>query len=408
MMSGAMANSNHRDILKAGVEAWNRWRTQNPGVRPDLNRVDLARACLAGANLRVAQMNHSNLSRAALGESDFSGTALRRTNLSEADLSKTKLVKADLQQANLIGVRLRRADLRRADLRRADLFGADLTAADLRGANLTGANLGSATITGALLYGSIREDWCIEGIMCDHIFWDSAGCRRSPLQGKFRDHQFESIYGTLPSVALHFAACLDGHAQPDTLELERNTAGAPGRLTPRTMMETIGPYLQAVADLQELVNEYSGSPPTPVAIVSIKQKPYTRVALSGATPLLALIRETIVPWRRQYRDQLEQLRRAMTKASIIKQEAEILEIRSDTEKNPLEAKMFRAEAAKKRTEAQLMSQRTGTTQRYIYQLIETALIALVPAETLSAEALAHFRQRAAASIRKLAESDLAD
>ena len=31
-----MANPEHVEILKEGVEAWNQWRKDNPGVRPDL------------------------------------------------------------------------------------------------------------------------------------------------------------------------------------------------------------------------------------------------------------------------------------------------------------------------------------------------------------------------------------
>jgi hypothetical protein len=39
-----MANEEHVALLKQGVEVWNKWRKENPVVRPDLN----------GANLRGA------------------------------------------------------------------------------------------------------------------------------------------------------------------------------------------------------------------------------------------------------------------------------------------------------------------------------------------------------------------
>jgi hypothetical protein len=38
-----MANSEHVEILKEGVQAWNQWREVNPGVRPDLDGVGLVR-----------------------------------------------------------------------------------------------------------------------------------------------------------------------------------------------------------------------------------------------------------------------------------------------------------------------------------------------------------------------------
>ena len=31
-----MANKEHLKILKQGVEAWNKWREENPDVKPDL------------------------------------------------------------------------------------------------------------------------------------------------------------------------------------------------------------------------------------------------------------------------------------------------------------------------------------------------------------------------------------
>ena len=43
---------NHLDVLKLGVEAWNRWREENPEIRPDLTQADLREANLGLANLR--------------------------------------------------------------------------------------------------------------------------------------------------------------------------------------------------------------------------------------------------------------------------------------------------------------------------------------------------------------------
>jgi hypothetical protein len=41
-----MANDEHCAILRQGVEAWNRWRYQNPGVRPDLSGLQLENSIL--------------------------------------------------------------------------------------------------------------------------------------------------------------------------------------------------------------------------------------------------------------------------------------------------------------------------------------------------------------------------
>ncbi len=98
-----MANPQHLQLIQ-DVDAWNTWREEDPGARPDLS----------GANLRGA------------------------------DLAMANLAGALLASANLVMANLRGADLRAADLRDANLVGARLLGVDLLGANLCGANLGTA------------------------------------------------------------------------------------------------------------------------------------------------------------------------------------------------------------------------------------------------------------------------
>jgi hypothetical protein len=143
-----MANDDHVALLKKDVDAWNRWRGENPNVVPDLRG-----ALLGGADLRVA-----NLGGADLHVADLSGANLGDANLREASLHAAKLNGAGLRGANL-----RRADLRQAELRQADLSGAilhdaDLFKADLSGANLSGAKLIAADLFKADLSGAnLRE-----------------------------------------------------------------------------------------------------------------------------------------------------------------------------------------------------------------------------------------------------------
>ena len=48
-----MANQEHLQMLKRGVEAWNKWRKGNGYItRPDLRAADLWEASLSGADLR--------------------------------------------------------------------------------------------------------------------------------------------------------------------------------------------------------------------------------------------------------------------------------------------------------------------------------------------------------------------
>jgi uncharacterized protein YjbI with pentapeptide repeats len=152
-----MANEEHLAILKQGVEVWNRWREENPDIRPDLRGADLRGADLGwanlgGANLGLAILGGANLGWAILCWADLSRADLREANLRKADLRGADLSGANLSEANLSG-----ADLREANLTLANLSGANLSGAILGGANLSGAKLGGANLSGADLGGANVE-----------------------------------------------------------------------------------------------------------------------------------------------------------------------------------------------------------------------------------------------------------
>src|ERR1051325_2749651 len=99
-----MADNEHFELLMRDVDAWNRWRADNPKVKPNL-----AYAVMRGANLTLAN-----------------------------------LAGAELREADLVLANLRGADLRHADLSSANLVGARLTGIDLAHANVNGADLSTA------------------------------------------------------------------------------------------------------------------------------------------------------------------------------------------------------------------------------------------------------------------------
>jgi len=103
-----MANSEHLQILKQGVEAWNQWLDRNRDITPDLTEADLFRANLSGANLTRANLgganlHGANLSGAILTEADLRGANLTRATLTEANLGGANLFMANLTRANLTG-----------------------------------------------------------------------------------------------------------------------------------------------------------------------------------------------------------------------------------------------------------------------------------------------------------------
>jgi uncharacterized protein YjbI with pentapeptide repeats len=106
-----MANPEHLEVLKRGVEEWNQWRIDNPELRPDLGRADLRGADLCNRDLRDADLSFADLGGA---------------RISYADLRGARISYADLRRADLCGADLRRAYLGEVDLSEANLRGADL------------------------------------------------------------------------------------------------------------------------------------------------------------------------------------------------------------------------------------------------------------------------------------------
>ena len=173
-----MANPEHVEILKQGVEAWNRWRKKNPRAKPDLCNAKLSgiklyynlnlaeaelagaelsdakliMADLAGANLSKADLCRADLSSATLAGATLYGAFLFGSKLTDADLTKANLSKTNLTKANLAGANLSRAVLIGANLFEANLWEANLETANFTEANLSGANLTESNLFGAILH----------------------------------------------------------------------------------------------------------------------------------------------------------------------------------------------------------------------------------------------------------------
>lgn len=162
-----MANPDHVEILKQGVEAWNRWRKKNPWTQPDLcnarltgvklfynlnlSEAELSGADLSDATLIMADLSGANLSKADLCRADISSASLAGATLSQAFLFGAKLTDTDLSTANLSKANLSKASLAGADLSRSTLLGANLFEANLWEANLDTANFTEANLSGAKL-----------------------------------------------------------------------------------------------------------------------------------------------------------------------------------------------------------------------------------------------------------------
>ena len=132
-------NAYQYELLKTGVNKWNKWRNENPNEK---------------INLRDANMMLSDLDMVDLNKADLRGANLRGANLREANLRGANLASALLAEADLSDADLRGADLKKTILVDAEMTNADLSDADLREADLTKANQRGVDLDGAILDGS--------------------------------------------------------------------------------------------------------------------------------------------------------------------------------------------------------------------------------------------------------------
>ncbi len=119
-----MAELKYVKILRQNVNIWNKWRSDNPDIFPDLSGAILSGAILSGANLRGAFLDEADLSGAFLDEADLRGANLNRANLNGANLNKADLSEAFLNGTILSGSNLSGANLTSVkDLTQAQLDG---------------------------------------------------------------------------------------------------------------------------------------------------------------------------------------------------------------------------------------------------------------------------------------------
>ena len=161
-----MADNNQIAILSQGVEAWNKWRKENPDVLIDLKNAKLMHMNLENANLAKADLENANLSftnfkNANLVFSNLGGAIFYFANFEGANFGAAHLENAYIEDANLNGARLSGANLKNAILANSSLKNAYLVDAHLEGTNLSAvnfknANLSSVTFDQKILWKSIK------------------------------------------------------------------------------------------------------------------------------------------------------------------------------------------------------------------------------------------------------------
>jgi hypothetical protein len=123
------------------------------------------------------------------------------------------------------------------------------------------------------------------------------------------------------------------------------------KLTPDYLVDTLGPFLAAIAEIQDIIDEIQGKEHREVVIESIVQQSPISISLDGASQAVQVVTDTVVPWRRKHAQEMARLATLEKQAEIESKKAEILEKRARAAKDRAEAGRLAAEAAKQREEA---------------------------------------------------------
>ena len=215
-----MANQEHIAILEQGVKVWNRWREENPNVRPDLRYADLSSNELIGINLSKGDFFGTNFYGCHFSKSDFKKATLNHANLIKTDLTQTDFTGADLIRANCYF-----ANLRRANLSGTNLGDVNLDRADLVETNFSKARIGLTSFGGVNLSESIGLDTVIHEtpstIGIDTILRSQGNIPVLFLRGAGVPDTFIEYAGALINNPIEYYTCFISHSSKDQSFSER-------------------------------------------------------------------------------------------------------------------------------------------------------------------------------------------
>lgn len=247
-----MANPEHQKIFRQGVSVWNKWRTENRGILPDLSHVrapsdvfeadltpdvlDIPRrrqrhkgmnleavsfqgANLAFLNLDGANLSNCNLNRADLHAASFNGADLTGADLSESDCRSAHFQNANLTEADFGAAELSLTNFYKANFCHAKLGHANIRKAYLAGANFEGAHVGSTTFSALNLDGVLGlENVCHDGpshLAIDTIFLSGGSIPNGFLRGCGVPEEFIDYVRSLVGRPIEFYSCFISHSTKD-------------------------------------------------------------------------------------------------------------------------------------------------------------------------------------------------
>ncbi len=169
----SLPDSEHLELIRQGTEVWNKWRKENPKIKPNLTGVDLKGLDLSGINLSGTQLTGAKMTGCILTRANLSKACLREAILYEANLDNANLNWADLVDADLLmtsisgailsNVNAHGARFSGAIIKEAQLSGADLRQTDLKESEIHNTDLRRVQFDGAILWTTQLQESDLRG-----------------------------------------------------------------------------------------------------------------------------------------------------------------------------------------------------------------------------------------------------
>jgi len=157
----------------------------------DFRSANLKDTDFMGAHLRNTRFDkESNLTNVCFRNAVKAELAQFTGTIMENKVIRELLVTYESETVSFEGLNFRGAYLRDANLCNKDFRYTDLRSADLREANITGIRL----------HGASREEWKIDGVICDYVYLDEKGEERYPKDKNFAPGEFEAFYQNLAAI----------------------------------------------------------------------------------------------------------------------------------------------------------------------------------------------------------------
>ena len=149
-------------LLNCEAEVWDKWRDDNPSIRPDLCGIDLSGKDLSGrdfhyVNFQNAILIGTNLSDCNLSSANFTSAQMQNCTINHTLAEWADFSDACLDNATLMGSSFEKARMERVSMHKVNAARSSFEMAILDMANLGGAYLSSTSFLGACLRGAALD-----------------------------------------------------------------------------------------------------------------------------------------------------------------------------------------------------------------------------------------------------------